>query len=147
MRKLLRYQTSAHHKCAAGKNSGTRQIFRSRGLTASASIKDLTSSGRSASSSSHQVLGDHSERVPPVPIPNTEVKPLSPDCTARAGVWETRKLPGLSLSPTQKVGLFVLCSSAQTTVVAPKNISPAPLWPVPPARRNRVPALYAFGLS
>ena len=38
-------------------------------------------------------LGDHSERVPPVPIPNTEVKPLSPDCTARAGVWETRKSP------------------------------------------------------
>ena len=40
------------------------------------------------------LLGDHSERDPPVPIPNTAVKPLSPDCTARAGVWETRKLPG-----------------------------------------------------
>jgi hypothetical protein len=41
-----------------------------------------------------KVLGDLSEGVPPVPIPNTEVKPFSPDCTARAGVWETRKSPG-----------------------------------------------------
>ncbi len=38
-------------------------------------------------------LGDLSERVPPVPIPNTEVKPSSPDGTARASVWESRKLP------------------------------------------------------
>ena len=30
------------------------------------------------------VLGDLSERDPPVPIPNTEVKPFSPDGTARA---------------------------------------------------------------
>jgi len=29
-------------------------------------------------------LGDRSEGVPPVPIPNTEVKPFSPDGTARA---------------------------------------------------------------
>ena len=42
------------------------------------------------------ILGDHSERDPPVPIPNTEVKPLSPDGTARASVWERRKLPGIS---------------------------------------------------
>ena len=40
-----------------------------------------------------QVSGDPSERVPPVPIPNTEVKPLSPDGTARASVWESRKSP------------------------------------------------------
>ena len=39
-------------------------------------------------------LGDHSERVPPVPIPNTVVKLLSPDGTARATVWESRKSPG-----------------------------------------------------
>jgi len=29
-------------------------------------------------------LGDYCEGVPPVPIPNTEVKPFSPDGTARA---------------------------------------------------------------
>ena len=44
--------------------------------------------------SENQFLGDLSEGVPPVPIPNTEVKPFSPDCTARASVWETRKSPG-----------------------------------------------------
>src|SRR6266542_3248082 len=35
------------------------------------------------------------ERVTPVPIPNTEVKPLGADGTARATVWESRKPPGL----------------------------------------------------
>ena len=38
-------------------------------------------------------LGDRSEGVPPVPIPNTAVKPLSPDGTACASVWESRKSP------------------------------------------------------
>ena len=41
----------------------------------------------------HQLLGDSSVGVPPVPIPNTAVKPYSPDGTARASVWESRKLP------------------------------------------------------
>ena len=40
-------------------------------------------------------LGDLSEEDPPVPIPNTAVKLLSPDGTARASVWESRKSPGL----------------------------------------------------
>jgi hypothetical protein len=39
------------------------------------------------------VLGDCSEGDPPVPIPNTVVKPLSPDGTARAGAWESRTSP------------------------------------------------------
>ena len=43
--------------------------------------------------SQSQALGDGSEGVPPVPIPNTEVKPFSPDGTARASVWESRTLP------------------------------------------------------
>ena len=34
--------------------------------------------------------GDHTARVPPVPIPNTEVKPRWADGTARATVWEIR---------------------------------------------------------
>ena len=38
-------------------------------------------------------LGDCSEGVTPVPIPKTEVKPLSPDGTARASGWESRTLP------------------------------------------------------
>src|SRR6187200_881857 len=43
-----------------------------------------------------QVSGDRTERVTPVPIPNTEVKPLWADGTARATAWETRSLPGLN---------------------------------------------------
>ena len=46
------------------------------------------------SSTADRFLGDHSERDPPVPIPNTVVKPLSPDGTAQATVWESRKSPG-----------------------------------------------------
>ena len=53
------------------------------------------------------ILGDLSEGDPPVPIPNTEVKPLSPDGTARASVWERRKLPGLSHGPTERSGFCV----------------------------------------
>jgi hypothetical protein len=57
-----------------------------------------------------RLLGDHSVGVPPVPIPNTEVKPYSPDGTARASVWESRKLPGLKTkAPARKVpGAFLL---------------------------------------
>ena len=54
----------------------------------------------------HKLLGDFSERDPPVPIPNTEVKPLSPDCTARASVWESRKLPGLKQKASDFFGGF-----------------------------------------
>ena len=43
-----------------------------------------------------QVLGDLSEGVTPVPIPNTEVKPLSADGTALATVWESRSSPELN---------------------------------------------------
>ena len=34
--------------------------------------------------------GDHTARVTPVPIPNTEVKPRWADGTARVSVWEIR---------------------------------------------------------
>ena len=44
-------------------------------------------------------LGDRSEEGPPVPIPNTEVKLLSPDGTAQATVWESRTSPGSLQKP------------------------------------------------
>ena len=53
-----------------------------------------------------QVLGDHSEGDPPVPIPNTEVKPLSPDGTACASVWESRKLPGFKQEARERSRAF-----------------------------------------
>ena len=37
--------------------------------------------------------GDESERATPVPIPNTEVKPLNADGTAGEALWESRSLP------------------------------------------------------
>ena len=49
-----------------------------------------------------QFLGDPSEEDPPVPIPNTEVKLLSPDGTARASVWESRTSPGLIQRPSPR---------------------------------------------
>ena len=39
--------------------------------------------------------GDFVDRVTPVPIPNTEVKPVGADGTARETAWESRKSPGL----------------------------------------------------
>ena len=45
----------------------------------------------------HKFLGDHGEGDPPVPIPNTEVKPFSADGTAWVTVWESRTLPRLKL--------------------------------------------------
>ena len=39
--------------------------------------------------------GDFVDMVTPVPIPNTEVKPVGADGTARETAWESRKSPGL----------------------------------------------------
>ncbi len=43
--------------------------------------------------------GGYGEGVPPVPIPNTEVKPFIADGTARETVWESRTPPELILKP------------------------------------------------
>ena len=43
--------------------------------------------------------GEFTARVPPVPIPNTEVKPRWADGTARASVWEIRSSPAIILLP------------------------------------------------
>ncbi len=45
----------------------------------------------------YKFSGGFVERVTPVPIPNTEVKPLRADGTAREAVWESRTPPGLFL--------------------------------------------------
>ena len=46
-----------------------------------------------------QIFGGHSGEVPPVPIPNTEVKLSCGDGTARATVWESSTPPN-SFRPT-----------------------------------------------
>src|SRR5271168_1787254 len=49
-----------------------------------------------------QVVGDLTAGAPPVPIPNTEVKPRRADCTARESEWESRSLPALSKGQSWK---------------------------------------------
>ena len=83
-------------------------------------VKRLSCSGSPSifNTFSNEFLGDPSEEVPPVPIPNTEVKLLSPDGTARASVWESRKLPELkSKSPPGTGGLFAFRGRSLNTVV------------------------------
>jgi hypothetical protein len=46
--------------------------------------------------------GDFVDRVTPVPIPNTEVKPVGADGTARETAWESRKSPGLIQKPARE---------------------------------------------
>ena len=41
----------------------------------------------------YKISGDYGERDPPVPIPNTEVKPFSADGTWLETTWESRTLP------------------------------------------------------
>ena len=41
----------------------------------------------------YTISGDYGERDPPVPIPNTEVKPFSADGTWLETTWESRTLP------------------------------------------------------
>ena len=53
--------------------------------------------------------GGYTGEVTPVPIPNTEVKPVRADDTARLPVWESRKSPDLfqTKSPLQiEAGFF-----------------------------------------
>ena len=45
----------------------------------------------------NKFLGGYAEGVTPVPIPNTEVKPLRADGTARVAVWESRSPPGINM--------------------------------------------------
>ena len=50
-------------------------------------------SSRSDTIHSISISGDYGERVPPVPIPNTEVKPLSADGTWLETARESRTPP------------------------------------------------------
>ena len=67
------------------------------------------------------VPGGHTGGAPPVPIPNTEVKPSKADVTAAARQWESRTLPGYNEGPLveRSAGLFLFCvtrSSVQKKV-------------------------------
>ena len=78
--------------CAVLKVRGGEQTKRrERGAKA----KRAKRSGREARGAPRRkVSGDDSWRAPPVPIPNTEVKPPNADGTELGTAWESRKLPG-----------------------------------------------------
>ena len=57
----------------------------------------------------NSISGDNGERVPPVPIPNTEVKPLSADGTWLETTRESRTSPdSIKDSGEQKVLRIVI---------------------------------------
>ena len=61
----------------------------------------------------YTISGDNGERDPPVPIPNTEVKPFSADGTWLETTWESRTLPDsmkIGLTPNG-VGSFFIPSA------------------------------------
>ena len=61
----------------------------------------------------YTISGDNGERDPPVPIPNTEVKPFSADGTWLETIWESRTLPDSTKKSLRRcLGLF-LCASRQ----------------------------------
>ena len=43
----------------------------------------------------YNFVGEHTDGVTPVPIPNTEVKRASADGTGRATAWESRSVRGI----------------------------------------------------
>ncbi len=50
-----------------------------------------------------KIPGDYGEGEPPVPIPNTAVKPLSADGTCRVTGWESKSLPGVILIKRSRI--------------------------------------------
>jgi hypothetical protein len=83
--------------------------WRSRAyVPASAVVFDIVGTGGRVSALlfvGHQFPGGHRSRVTPVPIPNTEVKPVSADGTACVSAWESRSLPGLFAKPDAHIEL------------------------------------------
>ena len=59
-----------------------------------------------------KISGGYAEGATPVPIPNTEVKPLWADDTARVAAWESRSPPELITQKPRLInsdGAFVVC--------------------------------------
>jgi hypothetical protein len=71
-----------------------------------------------------KVSGDHSGRVTPVPIPNTEVKPASADGTWGETPWESRSSPEfISDNAHLHTRVGIVASQAMATV---RSLS----WPI-----------------
>ena len=58
-----------------------------------ANKQNVQSAKQEKQSKRHPISGDNGEGVPPVPIPNTEVKLISVENTWLATAWEDRAMP------------------------------------------------------
>ena len=56
-----------------------------------------------------QFSGDYYYEVPPVPIPNTEVKLISAENTCGLPCWKHRSSPDLYIFPNSSVGRALGC--------------------------------------
>jgi hypothetical protein len=68
------------------------------------------------------ILGGDGDRVTPVPIPNTEVKPICADGTTWATGWESRTLPGFLLKPLFLGAGVFLCYESTLFVAGPHTL-------------------------
>ncbi len=71
-----------------------------------------------------KIPGDYRERATPVPIPNTEVKPLIADGTMWFAAWESRTLPGFLFLDKGLIQIILFCSGNFLFPKIPKNKFP-----------------------
>src|SRR5438093_1446620 len=64
----------------------------------------ISAHGSDATQTPLKFVGDLTAGDPPVPIPNTAVKPRRADCTARESVWESTASPALNKGRSWKPG-------------------------------------------
>src|SRR5207248_11032581 len=81
-----------------------------------------------------QFAGGHRSRVPPVPIPNTEVKPATADGTMWETAWESRSLPALIPKPAVNYHSGLFCVWAPD---GPCSFPHGPSAATPPTRAAR----------
>ena len=70
-------------------------------------MKEIWMCGFQGTKVTRENSGDNGERVPPVPIPNTEVKPFSADGTWLETARESRSLPDPKKKHPTDVGCFL----------------------------------------
>ena len=66
----------------------------------------------------YKISGDYGERDPPVPMPNTEVKPFSADGTWLETTWESRTLPDSTKKSLRRMSGAFLCVSGEILLPA-----------------------------
>jgi hypothetical protein len=95
-----------------------------------------------------EIPGGLAGGVPPVPIPNTEVKPSRVDATAAVRQWESRTLPGYKQSPLVErsagfcfstTGQRVFLSGSCRQPARPSSLHPSPRGEPLTLRADRLP--------